>query len=172
MKMAGDSNTMTPGVNGQIYSDWEKWHAVPLFICSACFIAYIVLFAVVSYFAFHDPDPSQCFYMPGLDVPATREDDLISIAASMHIEVKPEYPVDFARIFRLWFTWGFYATLIPVLCVCVFGIFSRIDALEGAMNCLGMCVCCLTPLSIIGWIVVGGLWRFSRPGQIVSGDLI
>ena len=74
---------MLGGFNGQIYNDWEKWHAPPFFMCSLCFVSYIVLFGVVSYFALHDPDPSQCYYMPGLDVPAIREEDLISIAASM-----------------------------------------------------------------------------------------
>lgn len=140
-----------------------------------CGLSIFFLVIGLGYFAFLNSDPSTCYYLPGLNTPATRKDDLLQMAKALAIPIKEGYPVEMARVFRIWFVWGFWTTFAPsalylVLAVMQWSLNRQVfvDIMAVARRVL----CGLLTTGIIAWGVVGALWRFSRPGQVVAGDLL
>ena len=90
-------------------------------LAAFCAVMTIMLLTALGYFSFANPDPSTTWYLPGLDAPALNKDDLLSMASSLQIEIEPEYPVNMARIYNIWYVWGFWTVAVPtVLFVMVF----------------------------------------------------
>ena len=94
------------------------------------------------------------------------------MAERLNIKVSRGYPLNMAKIFRIWFISGFFGLLlwvglaIPLWQVNLWKIKNKVD--QGLLFLLH---CCMTVMITI-WLLLGGFWRFSNAGRVVSGDLI
>ena len=142
------------------------------FLLSFCAVCLAMLIVALGYFSFGSPDPISCYYMPGLESPATQKDDLLKLAQNLQIQVKDEYLVDMARVFRIWFVWGFWTTLLPCLLCLIMFVLSHVSKLERSAKMATWTLCGLLTIGMMAWIIVGVLWRFSKPGRVVAGDFL
>jgi len=69
-----------------------------------------------------------------------------------------------ARVFRIWFVWGFWTTVLPSFMYLILLAFSQFTKLERTSTIAMRVLCGLMTTGIVAWAVVGALWRFSRPG--------
>ena len=58
-------------------------------------------------FGFLNPDPKNCYYYPGVDIPERDPLVLKTTALEMNLKLLNGYPVNMAHVYRLWFQWGF-----------------------------------------------------------------
>ena len=136
-----------------------------------CLVGFQALFIALSYLMVYNDDPETCFYLPGLDAPATKEQDLIAIAKALGKHVDDTEPiVNMGRIFRLWTFWGFWTCLVPfMLMVLLTAIFAARKQTQ--ISTVAKWATFSIVYVIFGaWLVLGGIWRFSRPGKVASGD--
>ena len=119
-------------------------------------------------YAFSNPDPKKCWVVRDLDTAEKTSADVTLRASVMGVDVTEGYPIEMHAIFRLWFVWGFWAHAV-------------FTAASGAI--LAVMACSMTAYKILGsisfalfftnqlvWLSFGGIWRFSRAGQVASGD--
>jgi len=91
-------------------------------------------------------------------------------AAAMGIDVSDGYPVEMHKVFRFWFTWGFWAKIYLIVIAIVFGNFSKY--LGSAGDILGTISCGLYCVNGLIWMCVGAFWRYSNAGSVASGDTL
>ena len=73
-----------------------------------------------------------------------------------------------AHIYRLWFVWGFFslAGSLAILLLLRLG-----NDLLGKFQAVIMIFFAVTVvLNIIAWLILGGIWRFTNSGKVVSGE--
>ena len=76
-----------------------KTNCMQAFFC--LFTVYAVFFAI---FGFANPDPKNCYYFPGLEVPSRNPKTLEALAIENGIvPVKKGYPLNVASLYRVWF---------------------------------------------------------------------
>ena len=95
----------------------EGYEEKKIVLVAALFIlcAYLVLLSFLAKYAFANPDPQRCFYVDGLKTTAFTAWSAKELAAEVGLPVKPGYPIDVAHLFRAWFVWGFWGTLIGLV---------------------------------------------------------
>ena len=64
------------------------------------------------YYGFLSPDPSDCFYIKGVEAPERVRSNIIGVASLSNIKVSQGYPLNMARTFRVWFITGFFGLAI------------------------------------------------------------
>ena len=78
-------------------------------------ILYVMLIVYLGVFGYANPDPSNCFYIEGVDTPSITKAAAETLAKDKGIEVKHGYPVDMGHLFRSWFLWGFWCHIIGII---------------------------------------------------------
>ena len=134
-------------------------------------ILYAVLVIYLAIYAFRNPDPRHCYYIPGLDSPATTKSTVLILARDKDIAVKEGYPINIAHLFRAWFVWGFWGSVyqivifsvfIPLAFTCTYNL--KLLLFSGAVAELLSCI------NTMVWLILGFFWRYSKGGSTVSGD--
>lgn len=132
----------------------------------------LTLAAFLLYYGFFSPDPSDCFYVKGVESPERIRSNIISVANQLNIKVSQGYPLNMAKTFRVWFISGFFGILVwmslavPLSQVNFGQVRSKID--QGMLFCLQLLI-----MSIVAiWLLLGGFWRFSEPGRLSSGEFL
>ena len=134
-------------------------------------ILYFVLIIYLGYFAFDNPDPKHCYYTEGLSSPDTSIAEAESEAAKEGVTIRQGYPIDVAHLFRTWFKWGFWTSMLQVqifIFVLPLNYFctESVSVFNLCTLVLQGCVCCCG----IAWFIFGFFWRFTRAGRVSSGD--
>ena len=70
-----------------------------------------VILGFLFYYAFNNPDPQKCYYIPGMDTPFNDKAKALDMAQQLKVKVSDEYPVNMASVFRIWFSMGFFVIL-------------------------------------------------------------
>ena len=130
----------------------------------------IILSLSVFYFIFGfvNPDPKDCFYYPGIDVPERDPLLLQTTAISMNLKQLKGYPVNIAHIYRLWFIWGFFSLAGSLALLFLLKLGS--DLLGKFKTAIMIFFAVTVALNVIAWLILGGIWRFSNSGKVVSGE--
>ena len=76
-----------------------------------------------------------------------------------------------AKLFRAWFMWGFWTSMLQVILIVVFLPLyflckNSLSVIEMVSGVLQACLCC----SNVAWFILGFFWRFSRAGRVASGE--
>lgn len=72
------------------------------------------------------------------------------------------------RLYLAWFTWGFYLKIGFVAALAIAGALSFYSK-KVAMTTGGISMA-VYALNAAGWLVAGGIWRFSNAGSVASGE--
>lgn len=78
-------------------------------------VSYTVLAIFLGIYAYGNEDPSNCWYIEGVDTPGRTIAAVQSLANKFDVPIKPGYPVDVARMFHFWFLWGFWGSVGQVI---------------------------------------------------------
>lgn len=79
---------------------------------SVCSILYVIFVIYLGVYAYANPDPVHAFYVDGLETPGITKETAQQLAIDRGIEVRSGYPLDMAHLFRSWFMWGFWGSII------------------------------------------------------------
>lgn len=136
-------------------------------------VLYLVFVICMGVYGYGGPDMKNAWYIDGVDTPALTKKGAITIATERKIEVKDGYPVDMAKLFRTWFLWGFWGSIIQILIVCVFvPVYVLLKAPLRTKTIVFAGVQGVQCLSTVLWFVLGFFWRFSSGGRVVSGEML
>ena len=132
-------------------------------------VAFTTALVFLGYYAYSNPDPSQCWVVRDLHSAWPTKADAIARADTMDIDVTSGYPMEMHAVFELWFTWGFWAkiTLIAALLLGV-GVYK--SGHENAGKIVLFLSSGLYAAQGIVWLGLGAVWRYSKAGQVASGD--
>ena len=89
-----------------------------------------------------------------------------------NIVLKPGYPANIARIFRVWFQWGFLNLLAASLILIAYSSFNITRSLGKYATPAISCFCCMMTGNLLTWLTLGAIWRFGKSGQVASGVLL
>lgn len=141
-------------------------------VCGGTIVLLYALFVIyLGVYGYANPDPAHCYYIDGVDTPATSREAAVDIATQRNITIKPGYPVDMAHLFRSWFLWGFWANIIGLLFHATFvpifflyeGSFTlkviTYQVFQVLHGCNGLI-----------WFIMAFFWRFSSGGRIAAGE--
>ncbi len=93
------------------------------------------------------------------------------MAKDRGVGVRAGYPVDMAHLFRAWFTWGFWGSIIQILVIAVFvPLFCLYKNSYKVSQTVFMVMQGLSCCSTFMWFVLGFFWRFSKGGRVAAGD--
>ena len=136
--------------------------------CIAATGAFLTALGFLGFYTYKNPDPTQCWVVRDLHSAWPSKADAIARADTMDIDVTSGFPMEMHAVFIMWFTWGFWAkiTLLAVLTI-GFVIFKMGN--EYCARLLGFLSGGLYAAQGIVWLGLGGVWRYSKPGQ-ASGD--
>ena len=73
---------------------------------------YLTFWICLGVYGYGGPDATHGFYIAGVDTPSLTIKGAIILANDIGVPVKDGYPVDMAKVFRAWFTWGFWGTFL------------------------------------------------------------
>ena len=140
-------------------------------IVSLLTIAYGIFVVYLGVFAHGNPDPPHCYFIDGLETTGLTRATVTTLAFERGIPVRSGYPLDIAHLFRAWFIWGFWTSLIQILIVAVFVpvfrfVETNIDIYKMVALIMQGMMCCST----IAWFLLGFFWRYSKGGRVASGD--
>lgn len=137
-------------------------------------VGYLVLLVFLGIYGYNNADPSHAYFVPGVDKPALTRPAAISLAESAGVAVRAGYPTDFAHLFRVWFLWGFWGSLVFVTGMTIFVplLYCLPDQQSGCFQMVGGILCLISSCSGLIWVIMGAFWRFSAAGKIVSGEKI
>jgi len=132
-----------------------------------------ILFA---YYGFMNTDPKDCFYFPGLNEPSRDAYMLKKAAVDADLKDEKGYPLNMARVFKIWFQWGFFTVFASLwLSILLFYPIFR-GRMGKIFDSKGVCfdmflviVGAVSALNGIFWLILGGVWRFSKAGKVASG---
>jgi len=119
-------------------------------------------------YAFSNPDSKSCWVVHDLESPMPTKEGAKMKADAMGIDVSEGYPVEMNKLFRTWFTWGFWSKIYLMVTSILFGSLGKYCV--NASDFLGKISCGLYMLNGFVWIVFGAIWRYSDAGSIASGD--
>jgi len=89
----------------------------------------------------------------------------------MKIQIREGFPVDMAKIFRAWFRWGFWGSIIQILIIVSFiVVYKFVQGHEVVKAMVFLSVQSINCVSTVLWFMCGLFWRFSRAGRVVSGE--
>ena len=136
-------------------------------------ILFSMLVIYLGVYGYANPDPEHCYYVDGVDQPATTRDAAEKLANDKGVEIKHGYPVDMAHLFRSWFLWGFWSHIIFLILhlvfVPMFFLCRETFAFQQIIYLILFGVSCCNH---VAWFLMGFFWRFSRAGRIVSAEKI
>ena len=75
-------------------------------------ILYLIFVIYLGVYAHANPDPAHAYYVDGLDTPGLSKEAVETMAKDRGVGVRAGYPVDMAHLFRAWFTWGFWGSIV------------------------------------------------------------
>jgi len=134
-------------------------------------VLYLTFVICEGVYGYGGPDAKHAFYIEGLDTPALSLKGSVILANDLKIDVKEGYPVDMAKVFRAWFLWGFWGSIVQILIVLTFvPIFTLIKDNIKVKAIVFASVQGLACCSTILWFIMGLFWRFSQGGRIVAGE--
>ena len=85
---------------------------------------FVVLYAIfviyLGVYAYGGVDPAHSFYIDGLDTTGLSKASAETMAKDRGVAIRPGYPVDMAHLFRAWFVWGFWGSMIQIIMLGVF----------------------------------------------------
>ena len=90
----------------------KTFTVITLSAVSLLSVAYTIFIVYLGVYAFNDPDPKGSFYVDGVDEVALTRESIIAKAGEESVDVKAGYPVDFGKVFRAWFMWGFWGSML------------------------------------------------------------
>mmetsp|Transcript_25131 Transcript_25131/g.29494 ORF Transcript_25131/g.29494 Transcript_25131/m.29494 type:complete len:311 (+) Transcript_25131:50-982(+) len=136
-------------------------------------VLYLVFVVCEGIYGYSGPDMKTAWYIDGVDTPSLSRKGAITMATEREIPIKEGYPVDMAKLFRTWFLWGFWGSIMQMLIVCVFVplfIMHRQGLRVKSIVFISVqgVQCCSTVM----WFILGFFWRFSRGGRVVSGEVL
>ena len=134
-------------------------------------ILYFVFVICEGVYGFGGPDARHAFYVEGMDAPAATKKEAVSMAVDRNIEIRDGFPVDMAKVFRAWFLWGFWGSIVQILIILafipLFILVQRATLIKRfAFASIQLMACCSTTL----WFFMGFFWRYSHGGRVVSGE--
>ena len=146
----------------------------PLWMTMACvailtvgtFLTVLVFLGIYSY---GNPDPNSCWVIKDMENTERTREAVIASATALGVEISEGYPMEIHRVFKTWFRWGFWASLVFLMLCCIIGpITAKTGSKVGMM--LGWVNMGLFTSNSLVWIAFGAIWRFSKPGSVASGD--
>ena len=124
-------------------------------------------------YGYGGPDSKHAFYIDGVDTPAMTKKGAITIATERKIEIKDGYPVDMGKLFRSWFLWGFWGSIVQILIICVFvPVYVLLKAPLRTKTIVFIGVQSVQCINTVLWFCLGFFWRFSSGGRGVSGEML
>ena len=130
--------------------------------------AYITATTFLGIYTFNNPDPENCWVVKDLEYPDLTQAAVIKEANDNDVDVADGYPVNMANVFRGWFAWGFWAHIAFVAFMMI-GM-AIYQCSTKASRIWGGITWGLSFGNYVSWIILGSIWRFTKPGQIASGD--
>ena len=87
------------------------------------------------------------------------------------VDVRPGYPINMAHLFHSWFIWGFWGSIftVAILATTILLHFTMVDKRDMIHISSALCLAISVANNFI-WYLMGCFWRFSKAGQVVSGD--
>jgi len=140
--------------------------------CAGTFVVLYAIFVIyLGVYAYGSPDPVHSYYIDGLDTTGLSKASAETMAKDRGIAIRSGYPVDMAHLFRAWFVWGFWGSMIQIIMLGVFiplfclyknsfKVSSRVYMIMQGLNCC----------STFMWFILGFFWRFSKGGRVAAGD--
>ena len=145
--------------------------AISITVVSVITILYAIFVVYLGVFAHGNPDPPHCYFIDGLTTTGLTKAAVSTLATERGIPIRAGYPLDIAHLFRAWFIWGFWTSLIQISIVAVFVpvfryVETNIDIYKMVALVMQGMMCCSTMI----WFLVGFFWRYSKGGRVASGD--
>ena len=149
--------------------NYIKYTAIATVATLAIFFVIVLIYLGV--YSYGNPDTPNAFYIDGLDEVALTEKYILTVAEEQNVTVRPGYPVNMAKLFRTWFMWGFWGSIIQLILLTVtiplyFLCKTNLYVIEVVYGIAQACLCC----SNTAWFILGFFWRFSRAGRVASGE--
>ena len=82
------------------------------------FFTIIVFLGIYSY---ANPDPNSCWVVRDMENTERTRDAVIASATALGVEITEGFPMEIHRVFKVWFRWGFWASLIFLFLSCIIG---------------------------------------------------
>ena len=148
-------------------SAWTKF-----LIVSAVFAAIWLLTILVFLFiyAYKNPDPRSCWVADNIDTAELTKENIIQRAAAMDVQLGEGFPVDMHTVYTSWFFWGFWAHV--VFAGSIMGSFVVMEWNPYAFKLIVISFCSIFALNQTIWLFIGYTARFSKIGQVASGELL
>ena len=134
-------------------------------LCIIC-CAYVTLLVFVGIYAYKNPDPTDCWYLAGMQVGMASEE-----AALADMPQDLGEPVNVHAVYTGWFTWLFWTLMVPVFGLATMITMTGIEVDARKIDCVGLIYACATCLSFIAVFVVGSIWRFSGMSKACTRDV-
>lgn len=131
--------------------------------------AFTTALVFLGYYAYNNPDPTQCWVVRDLHSAWPTKADAIARADTMDIDITSGYPMEMHAVFEVWFMWGFWTKItLIVLLLLGFGVYK--SGKENAAKIMGFLSFGLYAAQGIVWLGLGAVWRYSKAGQVAAGD--
>ena len=140
-------------------------------IVSVLTILYAIFVVFLGVFAHGTVDPLHCYYIDGVETPGLTKDAVSKLATDRDIPVRTGYPLDIAHLFRAWFIWGFWTSLIQIAIIAVFvSVYRFLENNIAIYKVIALVMQGMMCCSTIIWYLLGFFWRYSKGGRVASGD--
>jgi len=119
-------------------------------------------------YAYKNPDPLNCWVNRDVFIPSLTKEEATNVVKGLGVEPIEGYPVEMHKIYLAWFLWGFWAKIaFAALIVATVAVCYK--SYSGGLIVASISVGLYAVNSIV-WLIVGGIWRFSKGGMTASGD--
>ena len=134
-----------------------------------CSVLGLIIWGFLGYYAFGNPDPKSCWVVRDLAASALTKEGILKKASDMGVDVVDGYPVNMAKVYQAWFTWGFWNNTIVTITSITAWVVKKYNSEKAALVINGIFGSLFCISSVI-WLMFGAIWRFSKAGTIASGD--
>jgi len=124
-------------------------------------------------YTYGNPDPRHCYYIDGLDTTGLSKAAVVTMAEERGIQISTGYPVDVAHLFRIWFMWGFWGSILQITLLAIYlplGCTVTKKEIQSVLWISGSILQTLSCCSGAIWFLLGFFWRFSRGGRTAAGE--
>ena len=145
--------------------------ATSITIVSVLTTLYAIFVVLLGVFAHGTPDPPHCYFIDGVETPGITKAAVEKLATDRGVPVRTGYPLDIAHLFRAWFIWGFWTSLIQIAFIAVFmSVFRFLENNIVIYKAIALVMQGMMCCSTIIWYLLGFFWRYSKGGRVASGD--